>query len=54
MEEKIELNFEELEKQVKKEYYRKWRAEHKENIKRHNQNYWRKKALIAAHQNKEE
>ena len=29
-------------------------ATHKENVKRHNQNYWRKKALVAAHQNKEE
>lgn len=54
METKKELSIEELERQSKREYYKKWRAEHKENVKRHNQNFWRKKALIAAQQNKEE
>ena len=32
---------------ARREYYRRWRAEHKENIRRHNRNYWRKKALQA-------
>ena len=45
---------EELERTCKLAYYKEWRATHKENVKRHNQNFWRKKALIAAQQNKEE
>ena len=47
MDTKKELSIEELERQSKREYYKKWRAEHKENVKRHNQNFWRKKALAA-------
>lgn len=38
-------SIEELEKEAKREYYRKWREEHKENVKRHNQTYWHKKAV---------
>ena len=33
-----------LAREERREYYRKWRAEHKDNVKKHNQNYWRKKA----------
>ena len=30
---------------VRREYFRKWRATHKDNVRQHNQTYWRKKAL---------
>lgn len=39
---------------ARREYYRRWRAEHKENIRRHNLNYWRKKALQAQDKEREE
>lgn len=30
--------------EIRRDYYRQWRAANKERIKQHNQNYWRKKA----------
>lgn len=35
-------------RQARNEYARKWRAEHKENVKRINQRFWEKKAREAA------
>lgn len=32
----------------RREYFRKWRQEHKENVRRYNKNYWEKKAREAA------
>lgn len=32
----------------RREYFRKWRQEHKENVRRYNQKYWEKKAREAA------
>jgi hypothetical protein len=47
-----------LVKEVRKEYFRSWRAANKDKVKQHNQNYWKKKALErlegeknAAHEN---
>ena len=34
-------------RQARNEYARKWRAEHKENVKRINQRFWEKKAREA-------
>ena len=39
-----EKNMDELARQERLEYYRKWRAANKEKVKQHNQNYWRHKA----------
>lgn len=35
-------------RRARNEYARKWRAEHKENVKRINQRFWEKKAREAA------
>ena len=33
---------------VRRAYFKNWRATHKENVRRHNQTYWRKKAALKA------
>lgn len=33
--------------EIRRDYYRQWRAANKERVKQHNQNYWKKKALEA-------
>lgn len=30
--------------EVRKEYYREWRRKNKDKVKKHNQNYWERKA----------
>ena len=30
-------------KKAKKEYYKKWRENNKEKVKKHNENYWKKR-----------
>ncbi|MDQ5983891.1 MAG: hypothetical protein RUMPE_00920 [Eubacteriales bacterium SKADARSKE-1] len=30
--------------ELRAEYFRQWRAKNKDKVKKHNQNYWRKKA----------
>lgn len=42
--------------EARREYLREWRRSHKDNVKRHNQTYWEKKAreAAAAAQNPEE
>lgn len=30
--------------EVRKEYFREWRAKNKDKVKKHNQNYWERKA----------
>ena len=37
-------NIEELARQERLEYFRQWRANNKDKVKQHNQNYWIKKA----------
>ena len=39
--------------ELRRQYYRKWRATHKEAVKRHNRAYWMRKAEKAAEQRKE-
>ena len=34
--------------EARREYLREWRRSHKDNVKRHNQTYWEKKAREAA------
>lgn len=45
---KEQKNIEQLERDCRLAYYKQWRATHKENVKRHNKNFWRKKALAVA------
>lgn len=37
--------------ETRREYQRKWRSEHKENVREHNKRYWLKKAKQAADRN---
>lgn len=37
----------------RRQYYREWRATHKDAVKRHNQTYWRRRAERAAAARKE-
>ena len=39
-----QTNIEELARQERLEYFRTWRANNKERVKQHNENYWRRKA----------
>ena len=39
-----EKTLEEIARKERLEYFRNWRANNKEKVKKHNQNYWRKKA----------
>ncbi len=39
--------------EVRREYQRKWRSEHKENVREHNRRYWLKKAKQAADKQEE-
>lgn len=40
--------------EIKRLYLKKWRAEHKENVKKHNEQYWKRKAVkLLAEQNDE-
>lgn len=39
-----EKQLDELAAEEKREYFRKWRAANKDKTKRHNENYWRKRA----------
>lgn len=36
--------FTEQEVKARREYYKKWREEHKEQVKQHRQNFWERKA----------
>lgn len=38
-------------KQKKREYYRRWRAAHPENVKRNNERFWRRKIMREMEQN---
>lgn len=38
------MNIEELARQERQEYYRKWRAENKDSVKKYNADYWRRRA----------
>ena len=40
----MKINLEELARKERNEYFKNWRANNKENVKRHNQNYWIRKA----------
>lgn len=42
------MTIEELAAMERREYFRKWRQEHKENVRRYNKKYWEKKAREAA------
>jgi len=37
-------SIEELAKEERRAYFRKWRAENKDKVKKHNANYWRRRA----------
>lgn len=37
----------EAEKKARNEYFRKWRAAHKDKVRQYNENYWNKKAALA-------
>lgn len=41
-------------KEKRKEYYRKWRKNNKEKIKKYNSNYWERKAIKENRDNKGE
>ena len=41
----MENNIEELAREERRAYNRKWRMEHKNQIKQHQENYWKRKAL---------
>ena len=43
-----------LAREERREYYRKWRAEHRESVRKHNQEYWRRRAEQRLLQEKEE
>ena len=51
------MTTQELKEAVLKErraYYRKWRKENPDKVKRHNENYWRKRALLkSGHQDQQ-
>ena len=34
-------------KKARNEYFRKWRAAHKDKVRQYNENYWNKKAALA-------
>lgn len=40
-----EQRIEELAQRERKEYYKQWRANNRDKIKKHRENYWRKRAL---------
>ena len=45
------MTAQELKEAVLKErraYYRKWRKDNPDKVRRHNENYWRKRALLRA------
>jgi hypothetical protein len=41
----MKQSIEEMAAEARREYFRKWRAENKDKVRKHNQNYWRKKAM---------
>ena len=38
----------------RREYYRRWRAEHKDSVRKYNERYWSRRAEKAAAERKEE
>ena len=38
-------NIDEVVKNERREYYRKWRAANKDKVRQHNRNYWKKRAM---------
>jgi len=44
MEKPMEMTIEEMAKEERREYHRKWRSEHKEFVKKHQEDYWKRKA----------
>ena len=49
----MKQDIDELAKEMRRDYYRKWRAANKDKVRRHNANYWRKKAEQRLRQVKE-
>ena len=41
----MKQSIEEMAIEARREYFRQWRAENKDKVRKHNQNYWRKKAM---------
>lgn len=40
----MQQNINDLAKEIRREYYRQWRAANKDKVRQHNVNYWRKQA----------
>lgn len=45
---------EELAREEKRAYYRRWRAEHPERVKRYNETFWQKRAMRTMKERKDE
>lgn len=41
----MQKTIDQLASEERKAYFKKWRAENKDKVKRHNSNYWEKRAL---------
>lgn len=39
------MNQEEMERNIKREYFKKWRAKNRDRIKESNKRYWKKKVI---------